>query len=1019
MKKFLIILLLLSCMAGTVHALTYGADFYLKNKRAILSGGNNDPLYRFMVEVESSLGGEEIGTGSIFYVDSNVASEGAGTSWTAATDTLDEAIALCTANNGDVIYVAQGHAESFTAANGFDVDVAGVTIIGLGYGTDMPEFSFTDTDGTVAIGAANVTIANCRFLAGISGVVIGVAVEAAGTDFTMIDCVFPEPTTTSFEFVDAIDLEALVSGTSIINCVYSNYGATGADHFVDMGNGVNTDFTMTGCRILGDFAVSAVWSNDIDLDMYIVGNVITNLQTAEHCIEFTANATGICAYNAFYTDAEGTTLDPGYMKCIENYVTTAVDKSAMLVPVVDDGLSSFNATTLQAIEDEATDALEADVLDKLIAADDRSASLTYPDSVANESILAFLMSNDASPVKTSYNNTTDSLEAIGEDTDTIIADVTNLYTTGAGTGKAPTGVTNESIIAFIMAKGATATAATFENDTDSLEAIRDAIDAYDITTQADVDAIIASQTGISAAIASIDETGFAAACTSNPANTSQAACTTLAGFGDDYFNTGWSLMCVLDVSGAGTAPEGEVIDITDYDSGTGLFTVNYAFTAQLTTGDGIWVKRVEELNLDDKTILGCANTIRYVDSGTSGDGSGLTLENAYATVALAEAACGIGDKVFIAEGHDEEIGDLLMNIANVTFEGMGEGDARPLLTCNDNTDEITLDAAGITVKNIRVQSGVTACVAAFRIEDAGIGCTLDGIAFIDGEASTVDEFVDVISVDQSASNLTVKNCTYYSLDATGHTNSFLDLGETTIDSPTIENCTIFGMFAEAPIWGGAAAVPVNVLVKDNVISNTTTGQFCIEFTGAATGMCVGNRLYADTEGSILDPGSMKCYDNMATTILNADAQPIPRTSGHINYLSDLTGAMGGGDYQAADDPTIFTVTGDILCRCYAIVNTSVTSASSDTLELGVTGDTACVLGQWAADGANGVANDVWTLTQDPTTPSADIDGTWTVIPNGLDIILTIDDHDITAGVIEFYLEWIALSPDASVVGAAP
>jgi hypothetical protein len=86
-----------------------------------------------------------------------------------------------------------------------------------------------------------------------------------------------------------------------------------------------------------------------------------------------------------------------------------------------DGTVSWNATALAAIEGEATDAIEADSLDKLIAADDRTASLTYPDSVATESIMAFIMSKSASPIKTSYNNTTDSLEAIRDNIDTLNA----------------------------------------------------------------------------------------------------------------------------------------------------------------------------------------------------------------------------------------------------------------------------------------------------------------------------------------------------------------------------------------------------------------------------------------------------------------------------------------------------------------------------------------------------------------------------------------------------------------------
>ena len=69
-----------------------------------------------------------------------------GTAYDAPFATVDYAINQCTANQGDIIYVLPGHEESYTAADGFDLDVAGVTVIMLGVGADTPEFTFSDTD---------------------------------------------------------------------------------------------------------------------------------------------------------------------------------------------------------------------------------------------------------------------------------------------------------------------------------------------------------------------------------------------------------------------------------------------------------------------------------------------------------------------------------------------------------------------------------------------------------------------------------------------------------------------------------------------------------------------------------------------------------------------------------------------------------------------------------------------------------------------------------------------------------
>lgn len=106
---------------------------------------------------------EALTTGNIFFVNSATGTDSAGYGQNpdAPCNTLDYAIGLCTANNGDRIYVMPGHAETIIAAGGITADIAGIEIIGLGHGTDRPEFTFgTDNAASIAISAANVTIRN-------------------------------------------------------------------------------------------------------------------------------------------------------------------------------------------------------------------------------------------------------------------------------------------------------------------------------------------------------------------------------------------------------------------------------------------------------------------------------------------------------------------------------------------------------------------------------------------------------------------------------------------------------------------------------------------------------------------------------------------------------------------------------------------------------------------------------------------------------------------------------------------
>jgi len=418
--------------------------------------------------------------------------------------------------------------------------------------------------------------------------------------------------------------------------------------------------------------------------------------------------------------------------------------------------------------------------------------------------------------------------------------------------------------------------------------------AADDNVKAILDLIIEhTGTSLVASIAALDDTGYTGECSTNTTAT-QAICAVLAGFGDDYFNTGWSLVWFYNASSAGTYCY-TIIDITDYDSTTGTFTLNVATSEAITASDEIYIRRIEELNLDDSTMLGSAGgTIWYVDSvrGATGDATGRTWENAHATIQDAEDDCAAGDIVYIADGHDEDIGDLLLNIANVSFIGVGEGDARPLLTWDDATDEITLDNAGITVKNLRLQAGADKCTYAIRVEDAGIGCTIENVAFIVAEGSD-EEFEICIDIDAEADKLTVENCTYYNTNATtADADCFIDLSEVAIQNCTITECDVFGDFVNGCIYW-TTSVPLGLSITNNTLSNTTSTKFCINGSGAATGVWANNYLYSDSYSTMYEPGSLKAFNNWGTDALDQQAIRIPLSAD----TSDVTGVADGSDLE--------------------------------------------------------------------------------------------------------------------------
>jgi len=82
--------------------------------------------------------------------------------------TIDAAIGYTTASRGDVILVAPGHTESVTGASGITLDVAGVTIIGLGVGNNRPVITFSSSTAA----SFDITASNCRVknLVGVAGI---------------------------------------------------------------------------------------------------------------------------------------------------------------------------------------------------------------------------------------------------------------------------------------------------------------------------------------------------------------------------------------------------------------------------------------------------------------------------------------------------------------------------------------------------------------------------------------------------------------------------------------------------------------------------------------------------------------------------------------------------------------------------------------------------------------------------------------------------------------------------------
>jgi hypothetical protein len=147
-----------------------------------------------------------------------------------------------------------------------------------------------------------------------------------------------------------------------------------------------------------------------------------------------------------------------------------------------------------------------------------------------------------------------------------------------------------------------------------------------------------------------------------------------------------------------------------------------------------------------------------------------------------------------------------------------------------------------------------------------------------------------------------------------------------------------------------------------------------------------------------------------------DANGVPIWTNGITVSKSMTLAGGTtndpGDYDGTGNPaTLFTVTGDVLVRIFAVCSVNLAGASA-TIEVGITGNTAGLIAQTTATDID--AGTVWIDTAPATVESLPAQQ---IMTNGTDIIQTVATANITAGALTYYCLWTPLSSDGNVVSA--
>lgn len=265
--------------------------------------------------------------------------------------TLAYALTQVQANHGDIIFVKAGHAETISNATGLIFNVAGVAIIGLGYGSMRPTFTFsTANTANIPVTAANVSIQNCLFVANFLNIasVFTATGTATPTDFNIEGCEFRD-SSSSLNFVSIVTGNATansMNGFRFMGNRISSLGTAAATTAIKLNSATDR------VEILDNFGVFAVLNDTAALlaagannltACYIGRNIMERPNTSSTGGSFVSTSgtawTGHAFDNYFYQiDASAgiwiATGTGGAFGFSNNFspITGAVDKSGLINP---------------------------------------------------------------------------------------------------------------------------------------------------------------------------------------------------------------------------------------------------------------------------------------------------------------------------------------------------------------------------------------------------------------------------------------------------------------------------------------------------------------------------------------------------------------------------------------------------------------------------------------------------------------------------------------------------------------
>lgn len=280
--------------------------------------------------------------GEVYFVDSSAAGAGATVGHGGDPDkpwsSLSYAFSSDVPVAGDTIYVMPGHTETISAAGGITADIAGVKVIGLGWGAARPTFTFSATDSTFLVSAASVVLKNLRVLSSVAELVQMFSVSGANVTLDAVDHIAAGASTT----IQFLKTTAAGDYLTIKNCRhYMNTAPAATSIWIELVGSdyslIENNITMLTLRNHAGVRTLAA-TGTACLGLTVKGNVFDQRggTTQDYVVNMVASTTGLYVNNRSFGDV-GTlagSIELASMASSESYQATTVNKSGILDPVV-------------------------------------------------------------------------------------------------------------------------------------------------------------------------------------------------------------------------------------------------------------------------------------------------------------------------------------------------------------------------------------------------------------------------------------------------------------------------------------------------------------------------------------------------------------------------------------------------------------------------------------------------------------------------------------------------------------